>query len=162
MDDNGFIDVSPAPDLVPEVAPKRRGRPPKDPNAPRVERKPRTSRTRSLEAQIGGTLALFNLVFAFAPEPWQSDAMDEQEIVALAKSLDAAAKQNATMHKYLSSVLVEGGAMVDLVLVAGVIAGRRFARHGVIDAAFDDRLAVFLALKLGVPVDAGSQAASAA
>lgn len=136
---------------IPEAPPKRRGRPPRDPSMPRPERKTRTtrSRSRSMETQIGGTLALLNMAFLFVPEPWRNDALSDTEITALAKSLDAAASQNPRMRRYLSAVMVEGGAMADLVIVVGIIAGSRLSRHGLIDPAFDTTLQGFLDRKMG-------------
>lgn len=134
---------------------KRRGRPPKDPNAPPRPRATRTTtrRGRSLADEIGGTLYLMNLAFAFMPDPWRGDMLDDVEIKALAESLDEAARSNPTMHRYLSAVLVSGGSMANLVMVAALIGGRRLARHGVIDAELDDRLATFLASKMGLPTN---------
>lgn len=134
---------------IPEAPPKRgRGRPPKDPSAPPKPRRA-TRRTRSMETQIGGTLALINMAFLFVPEPWRNDALSDTEITALAKSLDAAASQNPRMKRYLSAVMVEGGAMADLVIVVGIIAGSRLSRHGLIDPAFDATLQSFLDRKMG-------------
>lgn len=134
---------------------RRRGRPPRDPNSPPTVRKPRaTTRGRSLKDEIGGTLFLLNMAFAFMPDPWRGDALDDLEIMALAEALDDAAKANPVMHKYLSTVLVSGGSMANLVIVAGLIAGRRLARHGMMPAEMDERLGTFLAQKSGVaPVE---------
>lgn len=149
--DSKWQDMTAAPEENP--AKRRRGRPPKDPNAPKRTYTRRTaSRTsRSLLDQIGGTLTMLNLAFAFMPEPWRGDMLDPSEITALAQALDNAAKANPTMHKYMSAVLVEGGSMADLVLVAGLIAGRRLARHGIIDGEFDARLGTFLEMRTGIP-----------
>lgn len=133
-----------------EPAKRGPGRPRKerDPNAPKRTYTRRAS-TKSLKDQIGGTLFLMNLAFAFMPEPWSGDALDDSEIYALAEALDEAARANPRMHKMLSSVLVNGGSAANLIMVAGIIAGRRLARHGIIDATFDDRLATFLFAKTG-------------
>lgn len=132
-------------------AKRRRGRPPKDPNAPkRTYTKRTTSSRRSLKDQIGGTLVMLNLAFAFMPAPWRDDALNMSEITALADALDNAAKANPTLHKYMSTVLVEGGSMADLVLVGALIAGRRLARHGVIAAEFDERLGTFIDARTGI------------
>jgi hypothetical protein len=115
---------------------RRRGRPPGSGTGKRGPRK------RSLESEIGGYLSLLNMAFAFMPEPLQGDALDQAEIEALAKALNDYAQQNATVYKYLSSVLVQGGALGNLVMVAILITGRRLARHGVIPSEMDGRLAV--------------------
>lgn len=151
--DTQWVDAAPEAETHPksdEAKPKRRGRPPKDPNAPKRTYTRRTS-TKSIKDQIGGTLFLINLAFAFMPEPWRDDAMDEYEITALADALDEAARANPRIHKMLSAVLVNGGSAANLTMVAGIIVGRRLARHGIIDASFDDRLAIFLAAKSGNP-----------
>lgn len=142
------MEIEAAPDDLQEIAPqpvketKRRGRPPGSGG----ERKPRVSRAsrKSLKDQIGGTLTLINLAFAFMPDPWRGDMLDDYEIASLATALDDTARANPTVHKYLSAVLVNGGAGANLVMVAAVITARRLARHGVIASEFDARLAVFI------------------
>jgi hypothetical protein len=150
-----FDDLNPvqAPDRIDEIAPapinegkRGRGRPPRDPSAPRAPRRTAARGRKSLETQIGATLALLNLGVMLMPAPWNADALDETEIVALAKALDAAALQNPTMHKYLSAAMVEGGAMAGLITVAAIIGGRRLARHGILDESFDERLAGMLVM----------------
>ena len=105
--------------------PKRRGRPPKDPNAPV---RPRQSRTANREKQVGGLLVMVNMpVMMFAPR----DALDEKEIELLAKAIDAQAKQSRLFEKYLDAALAasSGG---QLITVAAIIAGRRLSRHGIL------------------------------
>ena len=154
MDESVIEEIGPTPSLAEPETPLKRGpgRPRKDPNAPVKHRAPYGSRSsrRSLEQQIGGTLALLNFAFAFLPEPWSGDALSDVEIVALAKSLNDAAQQNPTMHKYLSSVMVEGGAMANLLVTVGVIVGSRMARHGMLPNEFDARLQTLLAQKVGL------------
>lgn len=111
---------------TPDSAPKRRGRPPKDPNAPAVTRRPRTSK--SLETQIGATLVMVNLpIMAFA----SGDALDAAEIEALSKAIDAQCKTSPAFRKYVTAAL-EVTAGGQLVGVLGIIGARRMARHGVL------------------------------
>lgn len=123
-------EFSPGPTMdaigTPDSAPKRRGRPPKDPNAPVVTRRPRASK--SLETQIGATLVMVNLpIMAFA----SGDALDGPEIEALSKAIDAQCKISPTFRKYVAAAL-EVTAGGQLVGVIGIITARRFARHGVL------------------------------
>ena len=112
--------------ITPDAPPKRRGRPPKDPNAPVTPRKPRASK--SLETQIGATLVMFNLpVMAFA----SNDALDAAEIEALSKAIDAQCKQSPAFRKYVTMALeiTSGGQLVG---VLGIIGARRLSRHGIL------------------------------
>lgn len=113
------------PEAQSDTAPKRRGRPPKDPNAPVVRRGPR--RSKSLETQIGGMLMTFNFAFMVVP-PLRQDALDPAEIAVLAKAIDEQARQSPTFRKYLEGMLAvtSGG---QLVSVCAIIGARRLARH---------------------------------
>ena len=114
------------PEAAQDTAPKRRrGRQPRDPNAPAVTRRPRARKT--LEPQIGAMLMTFNFAFMVIP-PIRNDALDEAEIVALAKAIDQQAQSSPTFHKYLKTMLdaTSGG---QLVSVVAIIAARRLARH---------------------------------
>lgn len=140
-------------------AKRGRGRPRKDPNAPTPARvsKPRaTTRGRSLKEEISATLFMFNLIFAFMPEPWKSDALDPMEIMLLSEALDDAARADARLHKYLTTIVVSGGSMANLVMVGAMIAGRRLARHGLVPADVDDGLGTLLAAKAGQDVPANA------
>lgn len=155
MDDDitteDIIGVPDTQETAPEPPKRRRGRPPRDPNAPpRPRGRPRKSK--SLEDRIGGTLALINMAFAFAPESFRADALDDIEIASLAKAIDAAAQENPLMHKYLTAVLGgDGGAMANLIIVAAIIGGRRAIRHGIVaDESWDERLGAFLMLQSGM------------
>lgn len=108
-------------DAKPDSAPKRRGRPPRDPNAPVVRR----GRKRSMEAQIGSALVMANMpLMLFAT----NDALDNAEIEALAKALDAQAQSSPRFRKYLETALeaTSGG---QLATVGIIIIARRMARH---------------------------------
>lgn len=125
-----------APIATPE--PKRRGRPPGSGTGKRGPRK------RNLTNEIGGYLSLLNMAFAFMPDELRGDMLDETEIQALAKALNDYAQQNATVYKYLATVLVQGGSLGTLAITVAIIGGRRLARHGVIPHEMDERLGVFL------------------
>lgn len=133
--DTGFTAMESPPDIgATKPTAKRRGRPPGSGRG----------RKRSLESEIGGYLSLLNMAFAFAPDPFRGDMLDQMEIEALAKALNEYAQQNATVYKYLSTVLVQGGALGNLAIVAIVILGRRLARHGIIPGEMDERLTVMM------------------
>lgn len=120
-------------DAVPDSAPKRRGRPPRDPNAPpgaRPGRKPK-----SMEYRIGAMLIMVNApIMAFLP----GDALSLGEINALAQGLDAQAASSPRFRKYLNAALeaTSGG---QLVTVSAVIVARRLARHDVLPKALDEQ-----------------------
>jgi len=120
---------------VADSVPKRRGRPPRDPNAEPVARRPR--RARSLESQIGSALVMANMpVMLFAA----GDALDNAEIEALAKALDAQAQSSPRFRKYLQTALdaTSGG---QLITVSAIIVARRLARHEILlPKAADEQL----------------------
>lgn len=118
-----------AADVLADVAPKRRrGRPPRDPNAP-IVRRPRRA-AKSLETQIGSALMTFNLALWAVP-PTRNDALDDAEIKALAKAIDQQARVSPTFRKYLTTALeaTSGGQLLSVVMVIGA---RRFARHEIL------------------------------
>lgn len=113
------------PETVSDTAPKRRGRKPRDPNAPPAQR-----RARSMETQIGAALMTFNLPLWAFPQT-RDDALDEAEITALAKALDAQAQSSPRFRKYLKAALdaTSGGQLLTVLMVIGA---RRMARHNFI------------------------------
>lgn len=133
-----------------EQAPRRRGRPPRDPNAEVAPRRPRRASV-SLEVRIGAFIAQANIAVtvaaAFVPgmDP-ERDPLELAEIVALTKAIDAEARNHATFRKYLERALAVGSAG-QLWLVLIIIAGRRGVRHGVIPGgeAVDNALGLALA-----------------
>lgn len=139
---DGFVAMEVPPDIGATQDRPRRGRPP----GSGTGRRGRPARKRSLEAEIGGYLSLLNMAFAFMPEPLSGDALDDMEIQALAKALNDYAQQNATVYKYLSTVLVQGGSIGNLAMVAILIVGRRLSRHGLVSADVDARLGAMLGM----------------
>ena len=109
-----------------DTSPKRRGRPPKDPNAPKRTYTPRAGK--SLETQLGASLVMANLPLLML-DP--TDALDEAEIKALAKAIDAQCKTSPRFRKYVMAALevTSGG---QLVTTVGIIGLRRLARHGIL------------------------------
>jgi len=105
-----------------EVPPKRPGRPGRPP-------------TKSLEPQIGSLLTFINLIVMSLP-PVQKDAMDQYEIVALAKALDQQAKASPRFRKYLEGLL-GAGAGAGLLGVIMMIGMRRASRHGLMPNEMD-------------------------
>lgn len=115
-----------------EPVKKRRGRPPRDPNAPKRTYTRRKTGKQSLEDGIGGMLWMANLVFGVMPEPWNGDAFTPEEIEALAKALNNYAQDHATAYRYLSLLTAGGGSStIQLAIVIGQITLRRLDNHGV-------------------------------
>lgn len=117
------------PELNPDGSVKRkRGRPPGSKN-----KSAGTIGTRggSLETQIGALLWTVNIPLQLIPQ-LQRDALDQIEITALAKAIDAECKKSATFRKYVESALKVQGA-TSLVSVIALIAARRVVRHEIID-----------------------------
>lgn len=105
---------------VADTVPKRRGRPPRDPSAPVQRRK-----ARSLEGQIGSALVMANLpLMMFAT----GDALDNAEIEALAKAIDAQCQSSPRFRKYVQAAL-DASSGGQLITVSGIIIARRMARH---------------------------------
>jgi hypothetical protein len=133
-----------------DTPPKRRGRPPRDPNAPRTQR-----RAKSLETQIGSALMTMNLAFWAVP-PLRNDALDDAEIQALAKAIDQQARVSPRFRKYLTAALeaTSGGQLMSVVVIIGA---RRLARHNIAlpneaDAALGKMLANITNAPIVVPV----------
>lgn len=120
-----------------ETAPKRRGRPPGSKN--------RTSsrRTASLEKEIGSFLVTLNFIAVLIP-PIRDDALDEQEIVALARAIDAQCQTSPTFKKYVTAALTAGSGG-QLVMVLAMIGARRAARHGLVPEELDATIGNMLA-----------------
>jgi hypothetical protein len=115
------------------AAPKRRGRPPKDPNAeptPKRGRKPRIS----IETRLGAFIIRCNMPLQIAATLGMihaDDPLTAPETEALAKSLAAQAQIHPTFRKYLETAIgVSDGA--DLIFVLGAIGLRRAANHGLV------------------------------
>lgn len=122
----------------PDTAP-RRGRKPRDPNAPK---RSYTRRSRgSLEQSIGAALITANLpLMMFA----SGDALDKAEIIALSKAIDAQCQSSPQFRKYVEAALTatSGGG---LIVVVGMIGARRLARHGILlPQAADDQIGAVL------------------
>lgn len=118
-----------------EEAPQRQRKERSDkgvPRGPRGEGAPRRTRAgASLKEPIGGLLVMVNLpVSMFSP----TDALDGAEIEALAQALDEQQKLSPRFRKYLQRLLgaASGG---QLLAVAGMVAARRAARHGMLGEA---------------------------
>jgi hypothetical protein len=107
--------------------------------AKRRGRKPGSTYTRSssprrtsasLETQIGAFLWTVNVPLQLVPV-LQRDALDAVEIDALAKAINQECERNARFRKFVEQALaVQGG--TNLVLVLGLIIGRRAIRHGIV------------------------------
>jgi hypothetical protein len=125
-------------DAKPDTAPKR-GRKPRDPNAPKRTYTRRKSG--SLEQSIGAALITANLpLMMFAT----NDALDAAEITALSKAIDSQCQQSPQFRKYVETALnaTSGGG---LIVVIGMIGARRLARHGILlPKAADDQIGAVL------------------
>jgi len=138
------LDFDVIPDAEPEqAAPRRRGRPPKDPNAPAstTPRKPRRPRGASLEAATAASLFKLNLYFAVACKfipglDASKDPLDGLEITAVAGGLAEQAKANPRFAKMLEAFNGVAGSD-NILLIVIIIAGRRAARHGILPAVID-------------------------
>lgn len=71
------------------------------------------------------------------------DELDEMEIAHLAKAIDAQAMRSPRFKKYVETVLGIG-AGAGIIAILGIIAGRRAARHGIIDPSLDPKLGSML------------------
>lgn len=135
-----------------EAAPKRNGATPKAPRQP----SPRPS-TRSLEVQIGATLTVINLMLISVPRI-RDDALDGNEIQALAKAIDLQCKTSPRFKKYVEAML-SAGSGAGLLGVCLMIGARRAARHDMIPRDFDTAFGSLLAGTLAPrpqPVEAAS------
>ena len=109
-------------------------------SAPRP--KPPTPRKKSLETEIGALLISANLM---ASPFIKNDMLDELEIMALAHAVDEQAQRSPRFRKMvIRAIETAGGA--NLFTIVLIIAGRRAARHGVIDPSWDNTLRGFLAV----------------
>lgn len=125
---------------------------PPDPDKPAPGRKPagRTTRSKaarpSLETQIGAMLVRLNMFMLITP--FARDALDEFEIMALAKDINAQAMRSERFYRMVEAALntTSGGG---LPVTLAIIIGRRFARHdalplpptaGLTQAQIDDAL----------------------
>lgn len=117
-------------DVRPAEPPKRgRGRP-KGSRTRRFTTPTRAaSPTTNLTTRIATQLVTINLALMLIP-PLRVDVLSEQEITALAQALNAQAQQSAQFKKYLELALSVGSSG-ELISIAGAIAVRRMARHGV-------------------------------
>jgi hypothetical protein len=127
----------PEPPKETETAPKRRGRPPGSKNGARA------SRTTSLEKQIGAQLTMLNFVVMLVP-PIRQDALDEAEIVALARAIDQQCQASPRFRKYVELALATGGGS-QLIMVVGMIGARRLSRHGILPETLDPAIGTMLA-----------------
>jgi hypothetical protein len=100
----------------------------------RSGRRPPASKA-SLETQIGSLLTFANF-FVMSIGPIRNDALDQYEIVALAKALDQQAKTSPRFRRYLEAML-GAGAGASLVGLIVMIGARRAARHGVMPIETD-------------------------
>jgi len=129
-----------------ERAPKRPGRP--KGSAPMGGRRP-ASTTRSLEPQIASTLMALNFVCYVIPA-LQADRLDELEITALARAIDAEARNSAQFRKLVNGALTitSGGQLLGVV---AIIAARRASRHGFLPPEADGQLRGMLASSANAP-----------
>lgn len=106
---------------VQDSAPKRpRGRPPGSGTGVRKGRRPR-----SLETQLGAALVMANMpLMLFAAD----DMLDDAEITALAKAIDAQCQNSPRFRKYVQAAL-DASSGGQLITVTGIIVARRMARH---------------------------------
>lgn len=114
------------PESMQDAAPKRRrGRPPKDPNAPKRSYTPRSRA--NLKEQIGGMLVMLNVPLMAFPFT-RNDALDARELELLTEAIDNQCKISPTFRKYVlaATSATQGGQMVSVV---AIIAARRMARH---------------------------------
>lgn len=134
--------VTQLPPATGETAPHRgRGRPKGARTSPAAP-----SRV-SLETRIAGMLIVANSMCYFIP-PLRADALDPTEIAALAKALDAQARQSPRFRKYLEAALTAGSGG-QLFGVVALIGARRAARHGILPAEVDAVFAGMLANQSG-------------
>jgi hypothetical protein len=91
----------------------------------------------------------------------KGDMLDELEVTSLAHALDEQAQRSPRFRKMLvRAIETAGGASLFTIVI--IIAGRRAARHGVIDPSWDDTLRGFLAVsKMDVDLSDPDAAAAA-
>lgn len=127
-----------------EAGRKKPGRPKGSP--PMGGRRPTT---RSLEPQIAATLMAFNLALYVVP-PLQRDMMDEAEITALARAIDAQCKQQPRFRKMVEGALsvTSGGQLLGVLVIMGA---RRASRHGILPPDADGVFGSMLAASVNTP-----------
>jgi hypothetical protein len=76
--------------------------------------------------------------------PTRNDALDPNEIVFLARAIDAQCKSSPTFRKYVE-VALSASSGGQLVMALGFIGARRMARHGVLPEGFDKMLGTQIA-----------------
>lgn len=109
----------------------------------------RRSTTRSLEPQIAATLMAFNFALYLVP-PVSADRLDEMEIMALARAIDAQCKQQPRFRKMVEGALAvtSGGQLLGVVAIIGA---RRASRHGILPPEADGQLGAMLAASMNAP-----------
>lgn len=143
-----------------EVPPVKRGpgRPRKEgtdtaPTRPRG--RPRGSASRSIEREVGAFLVLCNTPVAmFLP----GDALDETEIIALAKATDDQCKRSPVFRSYVMQLLKLQSA-TSILAVVGMIGVRRAIRHNLVPlppgldgANIDASIGMAMAMMQGTPM----------
>jgi len=124
--------------------PPRRGRGRPRGSRTRVDAPSRASASRaSLETRIGGMLLVCNSIVYLIPGA-QKDALDPTEIAALAKAIDAEARQNARFRRYVEAAL-SAGSGGQLFGVLAIIGMRRASRHGLLPVELDGTFGALLA-----------------
>lgn len=126
------------------------GPPPEDLKASKAEKpKPqapprKSTPKRNLENGLAQMLVMANLM---ATPFLGSDAMDDAEILVLARAMNDQANKSPRFRKIVEGALTASGAG-GLLGVVVIIGGRRLARHRVIEPAWDQRLEAMLRLQL--------------
>lgn len=144
------------------------GPPPEDlKEKPRPQPKPAAKpaakpapKRRNLEAELGQMLVMANLMAAPFLGP---DAMDDAEILVLARAMNDQANKSPRFRKIVEGALTASGSG-GLLGVVVIIGGRRLARHRVIEPIWDQRLEAMLRLQLMDldPTDPAAMEAAAA
>lgn len=105
---------------------------------------------KSLATEIAAVLIQANLILT---PVLRGDAMDDVEIMALAKAMDEQAKKSPRFRKALMKALeATGGA--GLLTVVGMILGRRASRHGYVPRDWDEKMGAYLAFTQMTPSQA--------
>jgi hypothetical protein len=119
-----------------------------------------TAPRRNLEQELGQMLVMTNL---FAAPFIGNDALDDAEILVLARGMNEQAQKSPRFRRLIEGALGATGAS-GLIGVVVIIAARRAARHNMIEPAWDQRLEAMLRLQLMDidPTDPSALAAAAA
>lgn len=150
-------------DDIQEAPPIRDGKPKRGPGRPRKDgspaqprakrgtnRRSRTGAKRNLTNDIAGILSLVNFGFAFAPASLQGDALDDNEIQALAQAINQQAQQSDAVYNALMFIFGGGGvSSINLLAVVAAIAIRRMANHEIIPYDFAMRAHTLMAAMSG-------------